>query len=236
MSEVVLTTGSNRGIGLALAEWYCRNGATVLATCRRPEKAEALQALAAESADGLHVLPMDVTDDVSVAECAREAARRVDRLDLLLNNAGVGAHESGYSLTTFDFRQMTHVYQVNALGPMRVTRALLDLLKRGQNPRVVNVSSGAGRITTKSGHAMMGYGASKAALNYLTRSVADELEPDGVCVVAMSPGWVRTEMGGENADLSPAESAAGIARTVARLRLRDTGQWFNHRGHQSEAW
>jgi len=236
MSQTVLITGSNRGIGLALVKEYVKRGDTVLATCRVPAKAEALNALAAEHDAVLHVLQLDVNDEASVRAACVAAAAVAPAVDLLLNNAGVGGMDTESALETLELERFHDTFRTNSLGPIRVTRGLLPLLKKSAAARVVNISSGAGHITGKTDHRMYAYGASKAALNFLTRALAAELEPMGIVVIAMCPGWVKTDMGGPGATLDPAESAAGIARTADGVTLDATGQWFSYDGTRRETW
>ena len=236
MAQTVLITGANRGIGLALVQEYVTRGDTVLATCRAPEKAEALHGLAAEHDTLLHVLQLDVTDETSVRAACEGAAAVAPAVDLLLNNAGVGGMDTGSALETLELERFHDTFETNSLGPIRVTRGMLPLLKQGAAARVVNISSGAGHITGKTDHRMYAYGASKAALNFLTRALAAELKSLGIAVIAMSPGWVKTDMGGPEATLDPAESAAGIARTADRVTLEATGQWFSYDGTRRQTW
>ena len=168
--------------------------------------------------------------DAAVASAARQTAGKVKVLDVLINNAAVGPPGSDASLRKLDLSQSLRTLKTNSLGPLRVTRAFLRLLRKGRNPRVVNISSGAGCISSKESPGQYAYGASKAALNFLTRSMAAELKADGLTVIAMSPGWVKTDMGGPNAQLEPAESAAGIVKVADRLRPADTSRWFTWQG------
>ena len=236
MGQRVLITGSNRGIGLALARHYLRRGDTVLAGCRRPRAAKHLAALRKQHPDACHVLRLDVNDDESVAGAAERAADRLDGLDVLINNAAVGSVGDEHRLAGLDLAASLGTFRTNVLGPLRVARAFLPLLKRGCHPRVVNISSGAGRIAGRTGVGLYIYGASKAALNFVTRSLAFELKADGVCVIAMSPGWVRTDMGGPNARIAPATSARGIVKTTDGLTLRHTACWLTYEGSRHKTW
>jgi NAD(P)-dependent dehydrogenase (short-subunit alcohol dehydrogenase family) len=236
MAKTVLITGSNRGIGLALVREYVTRGDTVLATCRSPEKAEALRELAAKQDAKLHVLQLDVTDESSVRAACKAAAAVAPAVDVLINNAGVGGRDTESALASLELERFHDTFETNSLGPIRVTRGVLPLLKRSAGARVVNISSGAGHITGKQDHRMYAYGASKAALNFLTRALAAELKPLGITVITMSPGWVKTDMGGPEAKIEPAESAAGIARTVDGVTLEEAGQWFSYDGTRRETW
>lgn len=218
--QTVLITGANRGLGLELARQLHAAGATVIGTARRPEAAADLRAI------GVRVEQLDVADAASVAALA-------DRLHgtplaAVFNNAGIFAEHSGTE--TADPAAVLRIYDVNAVGPLRVTQALLPNLRLGDRKLVMNMSSGLGSIANNSRGGMLGYRASKAALNMITRTMAADLAEEEFVVVAMSPGWVRTDMGGEQAPLSPAESVAGILKTLTPLRAVDSGRYLNHDG------
>jgi NAD(P)-dependent dehydrogenase (short-subunit alcohol dehydrogenase family) len=235
MAETILITGASRGIGLALVEAACGRGDTVFATCRRPDEAEGLQRLA-DGDNPPQVLALDVTSEESVSAAAERARSATDRLDVLINNAGVSPAGFGNGLQKLDFATFHEAVEVNTVGPLRVARALLGLLERSDRARVANVSSGAGRISTKDTAKGYAYGASKAAQNFVTRAMAAELSDRGIVVVAMSPGYVRTDMAGPNADIAPEESAAGILACIDSLTADDNGRWVNYQSQRFEQW
>ena len=218
--RTVVITGANRGLGLELARQLHAAGAQVIATARRPEQAVELKAL------GVRIEQLDVADAVSVAGLAARLSD-VD-VDVLLNNAGIFPQRNGFADT--DPAVALQVLAVNTVGPLRVTQALLPALRRGRNPLVMNMSSGLGSIANNNRGTSVDYRASKAALNMISRTMAADLREEGFLVVSMSPGWVRTDMGGENANLSPAESVSGILRTLAGLNQENSGGFFNHDG------
>ena len=119
---------------------------------------------------------------------------------------------------------------MNAVGPLRVAQACLPLLRRGNKPRIVNITSGCGSLSGKDNGEFYAYAASKAALNMLSRTIAFEFKQEGICCVALDPGWVRTELGGPEAHLAPDQSAAAIWRTVKALDLRRTGRFLLYDG------
>lgn len=220
--RTVLVTGANRGLGLEFARQLQAAGADVIGTARKPEEADALKAL------GVRVEQLDVADDASVAALA--ARLEGVPLDVLLNNAGIFPTYDGFEEHSVDDARW--IFEVNTLGPMRVTQALLPNLRAGQRKLVMNMSSGLGSIANAGGGRMLGYRMSKAALNMQTRVQAGDLRDEGFVCVAMSPGWVRTDMGGPDATLSPAESIRGMLATLAPLTTEDAGKYFNHDGRE----
>jgi NAD(P)-dependent dehydrogenase (short-subunit alcohol dehydrogenase family) len=152
-------------------------------------------------------------------------------LDLLVNNAGVSGGGTRDRYEAVDPDTMEHVFRVNTVGPHLMTRAFADLLRDADDgATVVNVTSQLGSIARTSGGGWHSYRASKAALNMCTRLQAADLTDDGVIVVAMHPGWVRTDMGGSNARLSTAESVAGMLEVVRSLTRDDAGQFLSYDG------
>lgn len=218
--RTVLVTGANRGLGLELAKQLHEAGATVIGTARKPDKADDLRDL------GVRVVQLDVADPASIAALAAELEGV--KIDALLNNAGVFPQRESFEDT--DPEKALWVYEVNTLGPLRVTQALMPNLRTGKGKMIMNMSSGLGSIGDNSRGGMVDYRASKSALNMVSRTMAAELGTEGFKVVAMSPGWVRTDMGGPNANLSPEESVQGILKTLAGLSAEDNGKYFNHDG------
>ena len=218
----VLITGANRGLGLELARQLDSQGYTVIGTARKPERATELNEL------GVRVEQLDVTDRQSVADLA--IALDGVPIDLLINNAGF-FDRSNRTLDEVDFEVMARTLEVNALGPLRVTRALLPSLARAKGRTIVNISSQMGSIGNNRG-SYYSYRASKAALNQLMVTLAHELEDDGYTCVVMHPGWVRTDMGGKNATLSPEESVRGLIQVIGGLTTGDNGRFLDYSGDE----
>lgn len=208
----VVVTGANRGLGLAFTRAYLARGATVYATCRDPDAAVALAELAAASAGRLRLLQLELPEPASIAAFHSALAAYTDRIDRLINNAGILV--SGERFGVLDADAMARTHAVNVIGPVLLSQACADLLERGERPRIVNVSSALGSIGSVGAFTSPSYNASKAALNMWTRLLAQALNPRGVLCFAISPGWVRTAMGGENAELSPEQSVADVIGTI----------------------
>ena len=216
----VLITGANRGLGLEFARQYAAAGWHVIGTARKPASATELNAL------DVKVLPLDVADAESVAALA--SALDGKPIDLLINNAGIFPRVN--SLADADFDAVARTYAVNTIGPMRVTRALLPNLRLGDARKVVSITSGLGSIANNTGGRFYGYRESKAALNMFTRTLAAELADDGFTCVVLSPGWVRTDMGGPNANLSPEQSITGMRSVIEKLTAADSGTYWDWNG------
>lgn len=221
--ETAVITGASRGIGLALASHFLDVGFSVVATYRG-EPSAALAALARSGAVVLHRL--DVTVELDVAAFGEALAGEC--VDVLINNAGVIGPDiqSRDALTTDSWLE---TFAVNTLSPLRVSTALLPALKRADNPRIITLSSQMGSLA-HAGHGLYAYRSSKAALNKVMHVLSQELHDDGVCVCPIHPGWVRTDMGGDTADISVDESAAGIVSLTRKLTLADTGTFYTWDG------
>ena len=229
-----LITGANRGIGLSLVRALVDRGLFIFAGARRPDDAQDLQRLMGDHPDRLQIVQLDVTSDDSVRSAADAVRENGSRLDVLVNNAGVLLEDPGTAFADLDVHLFAPTFTVNVIGTARVTQTMLPLLLASESPRIVNISSGAGSIGDMMDERYYCYGPSKAALNHLTVSLAHELRSRKVIVVAMSPGWVQTDMGGQGAELSPEESAEAIAETVLRLTLDDSGRFLGRSGSRSD--
>lgn len=219
----VLITGASRGIGLELARQYVAEGWRVMAACRDPGGATALSALLPASA--LH--PLDVRDGASVAALA--SALRGVAIDVLINNAGVfGPQTQG--LTLDDYQGWLDTLAVNVLGPFRVVQALAPNVAASRRRLVATLSSLMGSIQDNTGGGHYAYRSSKAAVNMVIRSLALDLTAQGLTLVALHPGWVRTDMGGPMAPLSPEESVRSLRQTIASLKPEHNGGFFNYDG------
>ena len=221
-ARTVLITGANRGIGLELSRQYSAAGWHVIGTARNPESAQELAALGAE------VMQLDVTDPASADRLSRDLGSRP--VSLLINNAGILPMMR--SLEEIDMDTYERVMDVNALGPVRVTRAVLPNLRAGQLRKIVNITSTLGSIAQNTSGSFYGYRESKAALNMFTKSLAAELGPEGFTCIVLHPGWVRTDMGGPNAPTTAQESVLGIRRVIDGLTKADNGAFFSFEGER----
>lgn len=229
----VLITGANRGLGLELARQYSAEGWEVLACCREPAAAADLRALA----DGGQVEPLAL--DVSDFEATDALAARLDGrpIDVLLANAGLYSvtpgrrDDTGQRLGDMDYDAWERVLRVNTLAPFKLAEAFADAVAASDQKKIAIVTSGMGSIAGTPG-GFYAYRSSKAAVNMVGASLARDLAPRGILVALISPGWVRTRMGGSSAELSPEESVRGVRARIAELDSARSGRFASWDGSQ----
>ncbi len=224
----VLVTGASRGLGLELARQYAAAGYRVIAACRRPDAAGDLAALGRR----VEVHRLDVRDAVQINALAKELAGTP--LDLLISNAGVYGPR-GLALGALDYDAWEEVLRVNLLGAIRVTEALIENVAAGRDGRggtLAFLSSRMGSIGANAAGGEYAYRTSKAALNAAVKCLAIDLAPRGIVAVALHPGWVRTDMGGPDAELDVPESVAGLRRVIDGLEAADSGRFLNYDGSE----
>ena len=232
MPTTTLITGANRGLGLEFARQYAADGWQVYAACRNPKSASELHGLADARGHSLQILALDVTKPASVKAAAAKLDGRA--IDLLLNNAGVGGTR-GQTIGNIDYKAWAKVLDVNTMGPLRVSEAFVDHVARSGRKLIVTLTSGMGSIADNTSGGSFAYRSSKAAVNMVMRSLAIDLAPRGITCVVVNPGWVQTDMGGPNANLTPAESITRLRRLFDSLGPAQSGKFFNHDGREY-AW
>jgi len=224
----VLITGAGRGIGLEFAKRYAADGWRVVACTRSPEAASAFRGLGGD----IRPAVLDVTSDQSAAALAESL--RGEPVDVLVNNAGLarrGPRRGSTGCADVDTAEFADILAVNAIGPFRVTRALLPNLARGSRKLVATVSSRMGSIALNTGGSYA-YRASKAAVNMVNACFAHEFGPQGYVFVVLHPGWVRTDMGGAGADISVEESVAGMRTVLDGVGPADNGAFVSFDGQR----
>jgi NAD(P)-dependent dehydrogenase (short-subunit alcohol dehydrogenase family) len=227
-SQRAVITGANRGLGLEFTRQLLARGARVVATCRRPASAEALAALAKAHPGQLQVLALSVDDEDSRQAFARALAGMHDGLELLVNNAGV--LERGERFGALRAEVLERTFATNVSGPLLLAQALAPLLARGRRPRVLNIGSKLGSIASTTRFNTPSYNISKAALNMAGVLMAQAMNPIGIGVITASPGWVRTAMGGDGAELAADESVRSLLTLVDDFPGLPAGVFLDRNG------
>jgi NAD(P)-dependent dehydrogenase (short-subunit alcohol dehydrogenase family) len=229
MKPTILISGANRGIGLGLTREFLQNSYTVFATYRSKEKSNELLELAQQYDGHFHAIQCDVTSSDSIEKCFHAVDNVTKHLDILLNNAGVlVSGESSAELVTTD--SMTASFMTNVVGALQMTQKFLPLIREGSTKKIIHTSSVMGSIERNSGGAYS-YRISKAAMNQLSKTLAVDLRDEGITSIALHPGWVQTEMGGKDAHITVAESAAGLYQVITSATQEEhSGKFFDYQG------
>ena len=231
MPQTWMITGANRGIGLALTIELLRRGDHVIAAARNPWGG-ALGELAAAHPGSVAPLELDVTSDASVAAARSALAGRA--IDVLVNNAGLYGPRDRQSGLDVDFDAWREVFEVNVYAPVRVAQAFLPNIEAGQGRKIATISSRMGSIGANPGNALI-YRSSKAAVNMAMVVFGNAVRARDVSVLLFHPGWVQTDMGGGGADITPAESAGGLIRTIDASGMAQTNSFRDYTG-EAIAW
>ncbi len=226
----IMITSANRGLGLEFVRQYAADGWTIFAACRNPDAADDLHELTRSGS--ITVLPIDVTDLSSVRHAA--AGLNGESIDVLLNSAGI-IGKPGQRTGHIDYESWEQVLNVNTMGPLRVTEAFVEHVARSERKLIVTITSGLGSLTDNTSGGSIPYRSSKAAVNMAMRSAAIDLAPRGIACVLVNPGWVKTDMGGPGAPLTPSESVAALKSLIATFGLAHSGKFFHYDGREY-AW
>lgn len=230
-----LVTGGSRGIGLEFTRQYLARGFQVFAASRNPWHSAELQQMKARYVNRLVIAHLNVGDQDSRRDCLQTLSAHTDKLDLLINAAGIlsGNEEFCHPLGDLEQDDLCKTFLINSIAPLMMVQETLPLLRKGTGPVVANISSDNGSISRKRYGGKYGYSASKAALNMVTRILSADLRAQGVIVVSLHPGWVKTTMTrNENAPLEPVESISGMMQVLDSLEMRDTGRFLDWTGSE----
>jgi NAD(P)-dependent dehydrogenase (short-subunit alcohol dehydrogenase family) len=237
LEQTALVTGADRGLGAALVARLLSQGWRVIAGQYMPDWPE-LGALAEQFPGALEIVPLDVGSTESVQAAARAVAPTADRIDLLINNAGVNSPTSPRTIREpQDYAEMQRLYNTNALGALRVVEAFLPLTDRGVLKRICFVSSEAGSIARAQRTSWFGYCMSKAALNMAAQLLHNQLRPEGYSLRVYHPGWIRSYIGGSKGtagDMEPEEAAVPALNYF--LQQRDDDERLVMRDWQGHEW
>ncbi|KAI9141554.1 putative short chain dehydrogenase [Paraphysoderma sedebokerense] len=223
--KTVLITGANRGIGLAFVNYYLSSGYNVIAAARNPESSSELKSLPVK------LLKLDVSSEPSITKAAEELKNYT--VDLLINNAGILHRDD---LQAASSEQIMAQFATNSLGPLLVTKAFLPHLCKsthgGNIVKVINITSRMGSIEDNTSGGYYGYRASKAALNQITKSLAIDLKPSKIAVLALHPGMIATDMTGGRGDMGPKEAVECMVKCIEKLNLESSGEFWHRDGYK----
>lgn len=224
MANTILITGANRGIGFELVRQYAGAGWRVFACCRDPGNAQALEHFASDSGRQVSVHPLDVTRLEQIETLA--ASVEDISIDILVNNAGIyGQRDADFGNT--DKTRWLETFRVNTIAPMKMLEAFVDAVAASERKIFASITSKMGSLADNTSGGSYVYRSSKAALNAVMKSAANDLRSRGITVVVIHPGWVQTDMGGASASLTAEKSVKGIRDVLDRLSLDDTGKFFD---------
>lgn len=226
--KTALITGTNRGIGLEFCRQYAADGWRVLACCRYPEKSDELNKLVSRNPELIKMHALDVADHVEIDRLGQILAD--ESIDLLINNAGIypDSDKSGFGHT--DYAEWMQAFRINTMAPLKMAETFSAQMARGKQKAIVTISSKMGSIADNSGGGSYLYRSSKAAANMVVKSLAIDLKPFGITAVVLHPGWVKTDMGGPNAMISPEQSVSGMRKVISGLGPADSGKFFAYDG------
>ncbi len=238
----VMITGGNRGIGFEFVRRFLERKDTVIPTYRDERRAQEIIALETRGYDNIIPVQLEVKDQSSIEACFDMVAEKVGQLDILINNAAMGdnsidmtdpyCHKEFGHLTS---EAMMEMYHVNAVAPIIITQKFVELMEWAEDPKVVFITSQLGSIGRRTGSGHYSYNASKAALNMLGRLFSFDLTGMGIKSVLLHPGWVKTSMGGPDAEVSVRDSVEGMLNVIDNLTEEQNGMFLTWQGEQL-AW
>jgi NAD(P)-dependent dehydrogenase (short-subunit alcohol dehydrogenase family) len=221
---IALVTGANRGIGFGVARQLARRGFTVIIGSRDVAKGQKAAELIRHEGGEVFAIQLDITDQKSIEAVRSRVEEQFGKLDVLVNNAAI-LYDSWQRAASADLKTVREAFETNTLGAWQMCQAFIPLLRKSKHARIVNVSSESGSLTVMGG-GTPAYSVSKAALNALTRMLADELRSSAILVNSVCPGWVATEMGGRDAPRSVEEGAASVVWAATLPDDGPTGGFF----------
>lgn len=226
--NTVLITGANRGIGLEFARQYAADGWQVVACCRQPQQAEALNRLADQYQDRFSIHRLDVRELTEIDQLSHKLQDLP--IDILINNAGVYPHAQNGEFGRISYDDWMEAFRVNTFAPLKMVEALVEQIACSQLKIVATITSKMGSIVDNQRGGSYIYRSSKAAVNMVVKSLAVDLQPRGIIAVLLHPGWVQTDMGGRGALISTKQSVTGMKSILDRVTHSDTGKFIAYDG------
>ena len=226
--NTVLITGANRGIGLEFARQYAADGWQVVACCRQPQQAEALNRLADQYQDRFSIHRLDVRELTEIDQLSHKLQDLP--IDILINNAGVYPHAQNGEFGHISYDDWMEAFRVNTFAPLKMVEALIEQIACSQLKIVATITSKMGSIADNQRGGSYIYRSSKAAVNMVVKSLAIDLQPRGIIAVLLHPGWVQTDMGGRGALISTKQSVTGMKSILGRVTHSDTGKFIAYDG------
>ncbi len=220
----VMITGASRGIGLEMVKYGIEQNWRIFACCRHPQQADSLLAVAKLANGRVSVHVADMEELATIQALAYEL--RNEAIDILINNAGVYGSDKN-SFGNVDVQSWINTFQVNSIAPLKVAEALIEQVRMGDKKIIACMSSKMGSMDDNGSGGSYIYRSSKAALNAVVKSMSVDLKADGIKCVALHPGWVKTEMGGKNAEISTRESVTSLFNILLALKPEDSGRFID---------
>ena len=228
--NTVLITGANRGIGLEFATQYATAGWRVLACCRQPQQATALNLLATQYKEHFSIYPLDVKKFTEIDQLSQKLHDLP--IDILINNAGAYPPAQNGEFGHIDYDDWMETFKVNTLAPLKMAEAMIEQIVRSKCKIIATITSKMGSIDDNQRGGSYIYRSSKTAVNMVAKSLAIDLQSRGVISVLLHPGWVKTDMGGHGALISTQQSVSGMKSILDKITLADTGKFFAYDGQR----
>ena len=223
-----LITGTNRGIGLEFVRQYAEEGWQVIACCRQPAKAEKLNQFATQYPGHVRIYALDMADHHQIDQLSQSLSD--ETIDLLINNAGTYPPSDDGGFGSIDYTAWIETFQINTMAPLKMAEAFINQIINSNLKTIATITSKMGSIDDNQRGGSYIYRSSKAAVNMVGKSLAIDLKPRGITSVLLHPGWVKTDMGGQNALISTEQSVTGMRRVLRGMSSTDSGKFFAYDG------
>ncbi len=226
----ILITGANRGLGLGFVKKFLENKAKVFCTTRSTENSKKLLDYKKNYPNNLEIIELDLLNENSANILSNALAELP--IDIFLNNAGVIGNSSSQYFSAVSSKTWLEVLKVNLISPLMITQKIIRNIEKSSDKKIYFLSSKVGSIQDNRSGGMYIYRSSKTALNQVVKSLSIDLKPIGISVIALHPGWVRTDMGGHNALISVEESVKGMMKVISNTSIKNSGQFLNYDGKE----